>query len=123
MEIKTTDDLCNAYPALVKEIEEAAAQNATNAERQRIQDIEEMSLPGSETMANEAKFTKPMSAEDYAKAAIRNAKKLGSEYLAGAAKDAKDSGIPGVEAKDGAETDGEKPDEFMDAIKSVNKKQ
>lgn len=47
-EIKTVDDLRGAYPALVNEIEEAAAQQARSDERQRIQDIEEMALPGSE---------------------------------------------------------------------------
>ena len=40
-EIKTVDDLRGAYPALVNEIEEAAANKATSDERQRIQDIEE----------------------------------------------------------------------------------
>ena len=40
-EIKTVDDLRGAYPALVNEIEEAAAQQARSDERQRIQDIEE----------------------------------------------------------------------------------
>ena len=84
-EIKTVDDLRGAYPELVGEIEEAAAQEARNAERQRIQDIEEMCLPGSEDMTNEAKFTKPMSAEDYAKAVVKNAKKQGDKFLAGMA--------------------------------------
>lgn len=58
-EIKTANDLRGAYPALVNEIEETAAKNAREQERQRIQDIEEMSLPGSEAMTPEAKFTKP----------------------------------------------------------------
>ena len=92
-EIKTVDDLRGAYPALVGEIEEAAAQEARDAERQRIQDIEEMSLPGSEDMTAEAKFTKPMSAADYAKAVVKNAKKQGDKFLAGAAKDADDGGV------------------------------
>ena len=67
-EIKTVDELRGAYPALVDQIEQAAALRATNAERQRIRDIEEMALPGSEQITNEAKYDKPMSASDYAKA-------------------------------------------------------
>lgn len=118
-EIKTVDDLRGAYPALVGEIEEAAAQEARDAERQRIQDIEEMSLPGSEDMTAEAKFTKPMSAADYAKAVVKNAKKQGDKFLAGAAKDADDGGVNSV--KRGAGEPG-KRDEFMDAIKSMGAK-
>lgn len=121
-EIKTVDDLRTAYPALVNEIEEAAAQQARNDERQRIRDIEEMALPGSEKMTNEAKFTKPMSASDYAKEAMKNAKAQGCKWLTDVAKDAADSGANSVEnAAPG--NGGEKPDEFMDAIKSVGKKQ
>lgn len=117
-EIKTVDDLRGAYPALVNEIEEAAAQEARNAERQRILDIEEMALPGNEDMTNEAKFTKPISASDYAKAAMKKAKEQGNAYLNGAAADANNSGMGGV---NNTATGGEKPDEFMDAIKSVGK--
>ena len=66
-DIKTVDDLRKAYPALVDQIEQAAAEAAINAERKRIQSIEDMALPGSEALAAEAKFTKPMSAENFAK--------------------------------------------------------
>ena len=89
---------------------------------QRIQDIEEMCLPGSEDMTNEAKFTKPMSAEDYAKAVVKNAKKQGDKFLAGMAKDADDGGVNGVEASAGAAGGGEKKDEFMDALKAMGAK-
>lgn len=119
-EIKTANDLRRAYPALVSEIEEEAAKSAREQERQRIQDIEDMSLPGSEAMTTEAKFTKPMSAADYAKAVVKNAKQQGAAYLAGAAKDAAGSGMAGVEDEG---TGGEKPDEFLDALKAMGKKQ
>ena len=119
-EIKTVDELRAAFPALVGEIETAAAQNAVEQERQRIQDIEEMSLPGSETMTTEAKFIKPMSAADYAKAVVKNAKQQGAAYLAGAVKDAAGSGMSGVEDEPGG---GEKPDEFLNALKAMGKKQ
>lgn len=121
VEIKTVDDLRGAYPALVNEIEEAAAQNARNEERQRIQDIEDMSLPGSEDMTNEAKFTKPISAADFAKAVVKNAKQRGEKFLAGAKNDADNSGMNGVETATGA-FNGVEPDEFMAALKSVGAK-
>ena len=118
MEIKTADDLRKNYPALVDEIEKSAAEQARNDERKRIQDIEEMALPGCEEMANEAKFTKPIDAAEYAKAAVKKAKEQGNAYLNGAAADANNSGMGGV---NNTATGGEKPDEFMDAIKSVGK--
>ena len=115
MEIKTADDLRQAYPALVDQIEQAAADRATNEERERIHDIEEMALPGSEEITAEAKFTKPVSASDYAKAAMKRAKEQGSEYLNNAKADAKSSGAGTVENTPPAG----KTDEFLDAIKSV----
>lgn len=121
-EIKTVDDLRGAFPTLVKEIEEAAANRATNEERQRIRDIEEMALPGSEAMTNEAKFDKPMSASDYAKAAVKKAKEDGNAWLTGAKNDADKSGAGNVKNDPGAGAGG-KQDEFMDAIKSMGKKQ
>ena len=115
MEIKTADDLRQAYPALVDQIEQAAADRATNEERERIRDIEEMALPGSEEITAEAKFTKPVSASDYAKDAMKRAKEQGSEYLNNAKADAKNSGAGTVENTPPAG----KTDEFLDAIKSV----
>lgn len=108
-------DDAKGYPALVDQIEQAAADRATNEERERIRDIEEMALPGSEEITAEAKFTKPVSASDYAKAAMKRAKEQGSEYLNNAKADAKNSGAGTVENTPPAG----KTDEFLDAIKSV----
>lgn len=121
-EIKTVDELRGAYPALVDQIEQAAALRATNAERQRIRDIEEMALPGSEQITNEAKYDKPMSASDYAKAAMKNAKEQGAAWLNTMQQGANASGVNSVGSAP-APTGSEKPDEFMDAIKGLGKKQ
>lgn len=121
-EIKTVDELRGAYPALVDQIEQAAALRATNEERQRIRDIEEMALPGSEQITNEAKYDKPMSASDYAKAAMKNAKEQGAAWLNTMQQGANASGVNSVGSAP-APTGGEKPDEFMDAIKGLGKKQ
>lgn len=120
-DIKTVDDLRKAYPALVDKIEQAAAKaaaaEATNAERARIQSIEDMALPGSEALAAEAKFTKPMSAENFAKELVKNAKTQGATYLAQAQKDAQDSGVNGVtNTPPNDQTEG---DVFIAAIKSL----
>ena len=117
MEIKTTDDLRTAYPDLVDQIEKTAAQRATDAERQRIKDIEEMALPGSEEFADKAKFTEPMDAAEFAKASMKNAKTQGAAWLEKAKNDAE--GANGVKQTPPAD---KATDEFMDALRSVNGK-
>ena len=122
--IKTVDDLRKAYPTLVDQIEQAAAatatEAATNAERARIQSIEDMALPGSEKLAAEAKFTKTMSAAEFAEAMVKNAKTQGATYLAQVKKDAESSGVNGVtSAQPAGITSG---DEFLATIKSVGQK-
>lgn len=96
MDPKTVDDLRKAWPALVDQIEQAAAQAATEAERARIQSIEDMALPGSEEITAKAKFTEPVSAEDYAKALVKHAKTQGATYLQQMEQEAKESGANGV---------------------------
>lgn len=129
MEIRTVNDLRDAYPELVGAIEAAAAETAAAAERQRIHDIEDMCMPGNEAFANEAKFEKPISASDFAMAAVKNAKQAADEarktedekkkdYLDGLKDDAAGSGLNGVNN----EPEGTTPDAFLDAIKSVNGK-
>lgn len=117
MEIKTTDDLRTAYPDLVDQIEKTAAQRATDAERQRIKDIEEMALPGSEDFTNAAKFEKPIDAATFAMESVKNAKTQGATWLEKAKNDAK--GANGVEQTPPAD---KSTDEFMDALRSVNGK-
>lgn len=123
MDIKTVDELRENFPELVGEIEAAAAEQATNAERQRIRDIEEMSLAGSEDFANEAKYEKPMSAQDFAVAQVKNAKQSEetrkTNYLNGLKDDAENSGVNNVESEPIID---QETDEFLDAIKSVNEK-
>lgn len=96
MDIKTVDDLRAAYPELVDQIGQEAARAATEAERARIKDIEEMALPGSEEITAKAKFTEPVSAEDYAKAMVKHAKTQGATYLQQMEQEAEASGANGV---------------------------
>ena len=76
-----------------------------------------MALPGSEKLAAEAKFTKTMSAAEFAEAMVKNAKTQGATYLAQVQKDAQDSGVNGVTNTPPADkTEG---DAFIAAIKGV----
>lgn len=96
MDIKTVDDLRKAYPALVDQIEQVAVEAAVNAERERIKGIEDVALPGSEEMAAQAKFTKPMSVSDFAVALVKDAKTKGAAFLDAMRQDGEESGAESV---------------------------
>lgn len=117
--INTVDDLRKAYPALVDQIEQAAATTGIKAERERIKDLEDMALAGSEKLLAEAKYEAPMSAEDFAKALVKNAKTQGATYLAAVKDDTEKGGVNGVTNTPPADkTDG---DEFLDALHRLGK--
>ena len=69
-DIKTVDDLRKACPDLVAKIED----EAITAERTRIKEIDDATMPGAEDQANEAKFTKPVDSASFAKAMIASMK-------------------------------------------------
>ena len=119
--IKTVDDLRKAYPELVDQIGQEAAAEATNAERERIKGIEDAALPGSEALAAQAKFEKPMSVSDFAVALVKNAKDQGATYLEQAKQDAKNSGVNSVMNIPSDGMGG--GDVFMDAIKDLGQGQ
>ena len=111
-DIKTVDGLKAAFPDLTKQIEDAA----TAAERKRIQDIEDVALPGFENIVAEAKFTKPVAAGDVAKAIVAEQRKLGGKYIQDRDDDAKNSGAGKVGAGAGIEgTSGKSGADEIDA--------
>lgn len=64
--------LKNDYPDLVKQIQNEAAEEAVAAERQRIKEIENISLPGAEEIVNKAKFETGASAGEVAMEILKN---------------------------------------------------
>ena len=115
MDINTVESLRTTYPDLVNQIE----QEACTKERQRIQDIEDVALPGYQELINDAKFHNPIAAADVAMQIIATQKKQGGQFLVGRDVDVQNSGMNSVgdEAKDGIK-DAE-PDEIMAAIDKV----
>lgn len=120
MEIKTIDDLRKAYPELCNQLAEAAANEATATERQRIKDIMEMSVSGSESIANDAMFENPVSADAFARAALKSVKSQGAAYLEKIKNDAQASGTNGVTST--PTNNGGEQDEFLNAIRNANKR-
>lgn len=122
MEIKTKDDLRKAYPDMVAQIENDAAV----AERTRIQEIEAITIPGTEDQAEEAKFTKPVDSASYAKTVIANMKAKqqtqSKTYLAQAQAAAQNSGANAIGNPPPADVEPEnaKGNALLDAIHKVN---
>ncbi len=118
MDIKTVNDLRAAYPDLVEEVENSAV----TSERSRIQEIEDATLPGTESVANEAKFVKPINSADFAKAVIASMKKREKEqnehYLNSAKNAANASGANGINGTPPAKED--QGSSFLGAIHRAN---
>lgn len=92
MEIKTVDELKAAYPELTAQI----ATNAIAAERKRIQDIENIAVPGYEAIVSKAKFEAPVNSGEVAMQIIAKQREQGKNYLAGISADVSDSGMEEV---------------------------
>lgn len=121
-DIKTVDDLRKACPDMVAKIET----EAINAERTRIQEIENATLPGAEDEANEAKFVKPIDSASFAKAVIASMKakqqKQSKDYLDKAKANAQTSGANNITNPPPANPEPEKAQEkgLMNAIHKMN---
>lgn len=119
VEIKTVDELRAAYPELTASIADAAAQG----ERKRIQDIENVALPGFEGVVDKAKFEAPVSAAEVAMNIVAEQKKQGAAYLANAQEDAQNSGAGEVTASahEGGNTKENPYDAAIDKVFPANK--
>lgn len=92
MEIKTVNDLKAAYPDSVNQIKNDAAE----AERRRIQNIEGMAMNGYEEIVNDAKFKNPIDASEVAMKIVAEQKKQGENYIASRTEDVENSKIDNV---------------------------
>ncbi len=112
VEIKTVDELKAAYPALVSQIEEAAA----TQERNRIKNIEDLAIGGFEEIVKEAKFDKPIAAADVAMKIVAKQKEMGVKYLDNRQTDIDASNINGVGTGGQPGTKGNEENPFDAAI-------
>ena len=100
MEIKTLEDLRNAFPDLVAQIETAARAEGITAERNRIQEIESIqAVVGDAQMVQDAKFgEKPLNAKDMLFAAAQKQAAVGNQMLGMLNTDTTASGVAAVAA-------------------------
>lgn len=102
-EIRTVDELKAAYPELTAQIEAGA----TAAERKRIQDIENVALPGYESIISKAKFETPVDSGAVAAQIIAKQREQGKNYLAGISADVSGSGMEEVKTEASEAGEGE----------------
>ena len=104
MEIKTLEDLRNAFPDLVAQIETAARAEGIAAERNRIQEIESIeAVVGDAQMVKNAKFGEnPLNAKDRLFAAAQKQAAVGNQMLGKLTTDAAASGAAAVAASPAA---------------------
>ena len=129
MEIKTIEELRNAFPDLVKQIEAAARAEGVTAERNRIQEIESIqAVVGDAQMVQDAKFgEKPMNAKDMLFAAAQKMSAVGNQMLGMLNGDAAASGAANVTSSPAAPVGGtpkaqtpeEKLNEARAAVKNL----
>lgn len=93
-DIKTTEELKAAFPELTKQMIEKAQAD----ERARITAIDEVAMPGFESIVAAAKADLSKTAGDVAKEIIAQQKQKGTNYLAGIAADVMESGINDIPA-------------------------
>lgn len=117
MEIKTVDELKNAYPDLVKSIEN----NAREEERTRIKEIENIAPSGFEEIINKAKFEEATTAGEVAVMILNEQKQKGKKFLNQRDKDAKNSGVDevGSSIEDIDDEEGQEENKFTNAIDKV----
>lgn len=98
MDIKTPEELRNAFPDLVAQIETAARAEGVTAECNRIQEIESIqNVIGDAQMVQDAKFgEKPMNAKDMLFAAAQKQAAVGIQMLGKLDADAAASGAASV---------------------------
>lgn len=94
--MKTVEELRNAYPDLVKQIEDAAREEGKKQERTRIQDIEKISANISPDLVRKAKFEEPKDAKELAFEALQADSKKGEQYLNDLKTDFQNSGAQDV---------------------------
>lgn len=83
--------LKNDFPDLYTQIQQGAANEAAENERQRIMAIDELAMPGNEKIIEAAKADASMTAEKVAIQLIKNQKETGFNYIKNAKKDAEET--------------------------------
>ena len=122
MEIKNSKDLAQAYPDFINEIMENARAEGANAERARLQAIDELSETVDGEFLNKSKYETLDTAEAVAYKAMKEGKFVNKTVLNALADDAQGANGVGGTANGGFETEeNEKDTEIKNAFSALDK--
>ncbi|MCT4543286.1 MAG: Clp protease ClpP [Vallitalea sp.] len=113
MEIKNVADLEKAYPNLINEVKNTAKEEGKKEERDRIKDIEQISVNMDKQLVNKAKFDEPIDAKELAFKSLQLSNKKSEDYLNDLKKDSIDSKVDDVE---GSPIDKKSSQEIVDQV-------
>lgn len=123
-DLKTIEELKNAYPELYNAVKNEGFDEGVNAENTRIQEIEALSIPGSEDLVNKAKFETKTTAAQLAVDIVKAQKEQGSTFLNARNQEAQVlNNLESAAAPQNLETNKEKVDKEAEALaNAVNQK-
>lgn len=113
-EITNVEQLTAKYPTLVQQI----INSATNEERNRIKEIDEIANTLTDEIVNEAKYVNPIKAETLALQALKTNSQIGNKTLENMVKDIENSGANNVQPQ--ANTGFAEPENEVKAAKVKN---
>lgn len=120
MEIKNIDDLRNAYPDLVAQVEAAARNEGAQAERERIKSIEDIAKNIDPALVKKAKFEEPKDAKELAFEALKADQMKAKNYLEEVKDDSVSSGVNDIGAAPvEAQAGEEKPKNLTEKFKNI----
>jgi len=115
--VLTIEQLKNEHPDLYNQVINEGKEAGIQAERKRIQAIDELAMPGNEELINKAKFETGISAEQVALEIIKAEKQRGTNFLATRQQEAEQlNQVDGAAAPQNAEKDEQ---ERQDAVKNM----
>lgn len=115
MEIKNAADLKQAYPELVNEL----VNQAVEGERNRIKAIDNSAVKGFEKIAEDAKYTTPINAGEFALKVLAEQQKQGLNFIANLETDVSNSGLQDVGTTNQEGLGEETENEFEAAINKI----
>lgn len=90
--------LQNEHPELFNQVKNMGYEEGVNAENARIKEIEDLAMPGNETLVNAAKFENKLTAADLAVAIVKAEKQKGANFLENRKEDAAPlNDVPGTQ--------------------------
>ncbi|AKL95007.1 phage protein [Clostridium aceticum] len=95
--VMTVEEMKNKHPELYNQILNEGRNQGIQNERARMQNLDDLAMPGNEEIINKAKYESGITAEEAAMQIIKAEKAKGSAFLENRKKDVEDSNVNGID--------------------------